>query len=238
MKPRSLALTLALLLAAAAAGAQPSGIRGDSPAIAAAERILKNAGGRETWRKRQMEVEERAYLRSGEVARIRISRDFSSRSRRIESVTSSRRILSWMSPDGGWRMRNGEVTRYARHELAAELQGFMQEPYAVYHRLAIGDPAIRVELRDDGARLLVYDSDERLLNWYQLDALGNTIGWGNLYDDSVTQHHYGPFEDLGDASLPRWGASADGNWRFEYISVRMGDHALTEPSIAEERPKP
>lgn len=204
-------------------------VRGEAAAIAAAERLLEQAGGRAAWRNRTMTVEERGFLRSGEVAQMRISRDFRSGARVIENVTPSRTIVEWLSPDGGWDMRDGKLTPLSAQTLAIELQGLKQEPYAIYHRLASNDPALRVELRDQNAALYVYDRDERVLCWFQLDAKGGLSGWGNYYDGAINQHHYGPVADMGDVNLPKWGVAANGSFRFEYVSARVTDRALAEP---------
>lgn len=208
---------------------QVAGVRGEPAALAAAERLLQNAGGREAWRARQFTVEERGFLRSGEVAQLRVSRDFQRRARMIENVTPTRTIIEWLSPEGGWVMRDGAPAPIAPAELAIELQGLRQEPYAIYHRLAHHDPALRVELREQNAVLYVYDRDERVLCWFQLDPRGGLVGWGNFYNGAINQHYYGPTADMGDANLPRWGAASNGSFRFEYVSARLRDEPLVEP---------
>ena len=147
----------------------------------------------------------------------------------IENVTPSRTIVEWLSPAGGWDLRDGTLVPLGPAALAIELQGLKQEPYAIYHRLASNDPGLRVELRDQNATLYVYDRDERVLCWFQLDATGGLSGWGNYYDGAINQHHYGPVADMGDVNLPKWGAAANGSFRFEYVSARVSDRALAEP---------
>jgi hypothetical protein len=212
---------------AAPAAAQP---RGDAGAVRAAQRLLEDAGGREAWSRRIFEVEERAYLRSGEVAELRIVRDFRRRSRLIKRRTPSQVFREWVAPDGGWVERDGVRTPMTASELAAELYGARQEPYMIYHMLATSPEQLRVALRDEGASLFVYDSDERLLSWFRLAANGSLRGWGNFFDGAINEHYYGPIVDMGDAHLPRWGAAANGGFRFEYVSGRLRDYALVEPS--------
>jgi hypothetical protein len=210
--------------------ARQEGIRGDAASIAAAERLLEQVGGKAAWRQSTFSVEERGFLRSGEVAQLRITRDLRRGARVIENVTPSRTIVEWLSPERGWVMRDGKVTPLAAAELAAELQGLKQEPYSIYHRIARNDPGIRVELREQNAMLLVYDRDERILCWFQLDARGALLGWGNLYDAKINQHYYGPTADMGDANLPKWGAATNGSFRFEYVSARLNDQPVIEPA--------
>jgi hypothetical protein len=160
------------------------------------------------------------FLRSGDVASLRIVRDFESQSRLIERAAPTP-LVEWVSPREGWVRRNGELRRMSGEELAVEIQGLKQEPYSIYHRLAENDPALRVELRENDSVLYAYDADERVLCWFQLDGKGGLVGWGNFFDGSVNQHHYGPIADMGDVNLPRWGAASNGSFRFEYVSARM-----------------
>lgn len=207
-------------------------LRGEPAALAAAERLLEQAGGRDAWRRQTFFVVERGYLRSGEVAELRISRDFVAGSRLIERRTLREAVHEWVSPYGGWVTRNGERQVMGPEELAIELQGLSQEPYSVYHRIALNDGSLRLELRDAGASLYVYEGDARLLCWFRIAPNGTLRGWGNFYDGAINEHFYGPLADMGDANLPRWGAAIDGGFRFEYVSARLGDTPLREPAPA------
>jgi hypothetical protein len=206
----------------------PHGIRGDSSSVIAAERLLASVGGRQAWTNRTFIVEERGYLRSGDVAELTISRDFSARTRLLRRTTPSVTLIEWLSPSGGWTSRNGSVTPLSPEDLAIELQGLNQEPYAIYHRLAHNDSTLRVELRDNA--LYVYESGERLLCWFNLDARSGLVGWGNFYDGSINQHWYGPLTSFGVANLPKFGAQSTGGFRFEYLAARMADTPLREPA--------
>jgi len=232
MKPSSRAWLAALALAIAGVAspeAVPSdGIRGTPEAVAAAERLLEQAGGAATWRKPVFEARERGYLSSGQVAELKITRDLARPARRLESRTPQRTIIEWISPDGGWTRHDGDEASMSAEELAAKLQGLRQEPYAIYHRIAIGDPRMRVELRDGGA-LYFFDGDERLLCWFQLAPNGVLLGWGNFYDGAINQHWYGPVADMGDANLPRFGVAASGNFRFEYLGTTLTEGPLATP---------
>jgi hypothetical protein len=222
-------LVAALCLLASPAAAQGGGVRGDAAAVAAAQRLLSQAGGAAVWRQRRFEVLERGYLRSGEVAELHIVRDFQSGSRLLERTTPSHTLVEWVSPQGGWTRRNGVLAAMNAPELAAELQGLRQEPYAIYHRLARNDPDLRAELRDEG--LYVFDRDERMLCWFPLAPNGVLLGWGNFYDGSINQHYYGPVADMGDANLPRWGLAMNGSFRFEYLRANLTDAALEAPLV-------
>ena len=219
-------LPAALLLSAEPSAAE---VRGDAAAVAASERLLAAVGGREAWADgRTFYVEERVFLRSGEVATLKIWRDMVSGARRLERITPSASFKEWLGPDGGYDSRNSVVRRMPADELALERRGLMQEPYAIYRRLALRDPAIRVELRDP-TTLFVYDDDGQVLCWFLLDQRGALVSWANFYDGAINQHFYGPMVDVGDANLPKWGASPTG-FRFEYVSARFLPEAVTQPT--------
>jgi hypothetical protein len=220
-------LFTALCWQASPAGA--AGIRGEPAAVDAARQLLAQAGGAEAWRSPHFEVRERVYLSSGAVAELRIARDLSAYSRVLESVRPGKRIVEWISSDAGWVERDGKVTPMSAAELAAERQGLRQEPYAIYHRIARDDPALRVELRDDG-QVFFFDSDERLLCWFQRAPNGVLLAWGNFYDGAINQHYYGPARDFGRYRLPRFGISSSGSMRFEYTAARALDGPPAEPA--------
>lgn len=224
------AVILAAFIGPASVAAQPGarGIRGDSTSVLAAEQLLASVGGRRAWTNRTFIVEERGYLRTGDVAELTISRDFAARTRELRRTTPGVTFIEWLSPSGGWTSRNGIVSPMPATELAIELQGLKQEPYAIYHRLAHNDSTLRVELRDNA--LYVYETGEQLLCWFNLDARSGLLGWGNFYDGSINQHWYGPLIDFGDANLPKFGLQSTGGFRFEYLAARMLDTPLREPA--------
>ena len=220
-------VTLTLSLAVSSAFGQ---VRGEPAAIATAESILQQVGGREAWRHRTLEVLETVYLPNGETGQLRIWRDFESGSRLFERRTPTGTFREWVAPGEGWITRNGAHQPMPASELAAERYGMPQEPYAVYHRLARNDPALRFELRENGASLFVFDGEERLLCWFRLAPNGVLRGWGNFFDGRINEHYYGPLDDVGDANLPRFGAAANGTFRFEYHEGRLSNAPLTEPA--------
>jgi hypothetical protein len=232
MKPSSRARLAALALAIAGVVSPVSvpadGIRGTPEAVAAAERLLEQAGGAAAWRKAVFEVRERGYLSSGQMTELTITRDLARPARRFESRRPDRTVIEWISPGGGWIQRDGEKLPMSAEELAAELQGLRQEPYAIYHRLARRDPRLRAELRDGGA-LHFFDGDERPLCWFQLAPNGVLLGWGNYYNGAINQHWYGPVADVGDANLPRFGVAANGSFRFEYLGATLTEGPLATP---------
>jgi hypothetical protein len=218
-----------LLTGACIPVAEAAQVRGEPAAVAAAERLLQHAGGRAAWANaRTFYVEERVFLQSGEEAQLKIWRDLDTGNRRLERTWPGGRYAEWLSASGGFEVRGGAVSGYSPEDLAIELQGLRQEPYAAYRRLARRDPALRVRL---GGRnmLYVHDRDEHLLCWFVLDDKGRNISWGNFWNGSINQHYYGPTVDMGDVSLPRWGVSTTGNFRFEYVAGRMTEDTVQPP---------
>lgn len=227
----ALRMVCAAFLLAFWAPSAPAQIRGEPNAVAAAERLLKVVGGRAAWANaRTFYVEERVFLRSGEVADLKVWRDFETGHRRLERTSPSGRYAEWLAANGGYEVRDGTATDYSPEDLAMELQGLRQEPYAIYRRLAKRDPALRVQLRDPTS-LYVYDRGEHLLCWFLLDGNGGLTSWGNFYNGNINQHFYGPIIDLGDANLPKWGASSNGNFRFEYVVARLNLEPVQPPAM-------
>ena len=214
-----------------AGGIQPAAaqIRGEPPAVAAAEKLLAAVGGREAWAgPRTFYVEEQVFLRSGEVADLKIWRDTVRGARRLERRTPSGKFVEWLAADGGFDARNGVVRRLPPEELAIEMRGLKQEPYAIYRQIATRDPELRVELRDTNA-LYFFGGDGQALCWFLLNDAGAPISWANFYNGSINQHYYGPLVDVGDANLPKWGASATG-LRFEYKAAKFLTTMVSQPA--------
>jgi hypothetical protein len=224
---------LALVIAGAQAmgsGQEPAkGVRGTTHAVAAAARLLEHVGGAAAWRRRQFEVTERGFLANGDELDLHIVRDFVAGRRLIERRSQSGLFVEWISAEGGWTEEKGDRHPMASAEHAVERQGLAQEPYVVYHRLAGNDRGLRVELRERDSRLLVYDERDAVLCWFRLDAIGRPTGWGNFFDGAINEHHYGPYSRLGAVSMPRWGVSTTGAFRFEYVSATLQDRELREP---------
>ena len=220
---------LAVAVLVALPGAALSKVRGEPAAVAAAERLLAAVGGREAWRSaRTFYVEERVYLASGEVGDLRIWRDLNSGARRIERKTPTSIFKEWLAAGEGFDSRDGKLRRMPPEELAMERRGLMQEPYAIYRRLALEDPTLRVELRDPRS-LYVLDGDKQLLCWFLLNDAGALMSWANVYNGAINQHYYGPIVPVGDVRLPKWGASPTG-FRFEYVGAKFLADAVTAPT--------
>lgn len=221
---------LALILVTHAALAQPAaGIRGDAAALAAARRLVESAGGTERWRSRSFELRERGYLNNGNILEMRIAYDFEQGARLIETTSLGKMTTEWLAPGAGWFERDAEMTHSSASDLAINLQAVQQEPYPIFHRIARNDPRLRVELRNSGAALYVYDADERLLCWFGLWPNGQARSWANFYNGVINQQFYGPAGRVGQATLPLWGVQQDGSYRFEHLGARFGNEPLVAP---------
>ena len=192
-------------------------ISGDSISVAAASKLLENAGGKDVWRKNYFIVYERAFLKSGQIADLKITRDLEDVTRKIESRSGKNIFEEYIGKDKGCISLNGKVEMLDSKTLEMEKEGLMQSPYYIYHRLAREDGRLHVELVDNGNRLNIYQDNDRLLCWFLLDDMGQQYSWGNFYNDKINQHFYGPYKMIGEARLPSWGSSMDGGFRFEYL---------------------
>jgi hypothetical protein len=201
----------------------------DARAVARMDAMLENVGGRQKWAAaRTLYVKEHAFLKSGEQAVVEIWRDFERLTRHLRVSSPSREYVEVISERAGWSRNNGSVTRMAAAELSEQRQGLRQEPYYVYHRLAKRDPVMTVRLEGTD-RLNVYESG-KLTCWFVLDGKDRPISWGNHFKGAVNQHWYGPLVPIGPVFLPRWGAAADGRWRFEYLDAALSTDPLELPA--------
>lgn len=196
---------------------------GDETALAKVQSLLSSVGGEDHWSRRFLYVEETAYLRSGATASVQIWRDLANTTRVIEMTSLGTVYREVLAEDAGYFVRNGERTDYSAEEFAAEKSGIEQAPYFIYHRLAKGDPNLRVTYNEDARKLEVHEVGGRLLCWFLLDEMGAILSWGNIYNGSVNRHIYGPLIDFGEARLPKWGAAIDGGWRFEYTKAVLSE---------------
>lgn len=221
-------LAIGVLGFAAPAIAAENDLEGDADAVAAAWRLLDAAGGREAWAAaRTMYAREQAYPPAidGPVD-VHIFRDLEAPSVYTEIRATGLTLRTMRTRTRGWRARNGEVTTLTVEDLAVETEGWRQEPYVFYHRLATGGAGLKVALKGDD-RLEVFDIEAgRTLCWFVLTPAGAPLKWGNIFDGEVNEHTYGPLTDLGEANLPKWGVSGDGSWRFEYVAVSFSPEPL------------
>ena len=186
-----------------------------------ANRMLENLGGREVWASaRTLYVRERAFPASlaGPI-KAEFWRDLEVPAyRSLIEGPSIRRETRW-SEKGGWVNRNGVQSELTADAITANISDWRQEPYVMYHKLAVRDSSLHLELANDN-RLEIFDEQNgKLLCWFVVDASGALLIWGNIYEGEVSEHVYGPLREFGQVSMPAWGTSTTGSWRFEYEDV-------------------
>ncbi|MGE0587703.1 MAG: hypothetical protein AB7O48_03960 [Cyclobacteriaceae bacterium] len=207
--------------------AQPSNQSKD--AWQAADQLLESLGGREIWASTKiLYVKEKAFpeslfhpvtaefwhnLEKPAYHSIIVGHDF-----RQETV--------W-DENSGWINRNGMKKEISNDDITQEIGDWSQQPYVVYHKLAIRDPLIHLVLKDGD--LQIYEGDGgRLLCWFRMDAHGRLLMWGNYYKGEIIEHVYGPTKPIGEYVMPAWGTATKGSWRFEYLELKSVDNMGTE----------
>lgn len=188
----------------------------------AADRLVESLGGQKVWAEtKTLYVKEKAFPQSlDHSVTAEFWRDLEKPEyRSLVTGPNLRRETQW-SEDGGWVVMNGKRTEMTAGAVQADVFAWAQEPYVVYHKLAVRDPSLHLVLVGEN-RLEVYLGEGgRLLCWFDLDANGALLRWGNFYQGELSEHVYGPIKPVGDYHLPAWGTSVSGSWRFEYLEAR------------------
>lgn len=201
----------------------------DSEAWQVADQLLESLGGRKVWADTKIiYVKEKAFpeslfhpvtaefwrnLEKPEYHSIIVGHDF-----RQETVWDEK---------SGWINRNGKKKDISNEDIAQEMSDWSQQPYVVYHKLAIRDPLIHPVLKDGD--LQIYEGDGgRLLCWFRMDAHGRLLMWGNYYKGEINEHVYGPTKPIGEYVMPAWGTATNGSWRFEYLELKSVENMGTE----------
>ena len=118
-------------------------------------------------------------------------------------------------------MRNTELPAGLHDEVKAFWNG---EIYVMYHRLAKGDPDLRLEKNDDNSFTAFDENLDRRLGTFWINADGELYRWRH---DDGTEYIYGPHRKFGLISFPDWGTQVDGSWSFYYVDVRWSSEAPT-----------
>ena len=186
-----------------------------------ADRMLDNVGGREPWASAQsLYVREKAFPAGIEgPLNAEFWRDLEIPAYRSLIVGPSFRRETRWSEDGGWVNRDGVQSELSADEIMSEISGWRQEPYVMYHKLALHDSSLHLVMAKNN-RLEIFDGEGgALLCWFVIDALGAPLRWGNVFDGEINEHIYGPLRNFGPIRMPAWGTSTTGSWRFEYQDV-------------------
>jgi transglutaminase-like putative cysteine protease len=96
----------------------------------------------------------------------------------------------------------------------------------MYHKLAMRDPSLHLVMAQENRIEVYLGEGGRTLCWFDLDANGALLRWGNFYQSEKSEHVYGPIKPVGEFQLPAWGTSTSGAWRFEYLDARSVNSLL------------
>ena len=224
-----IAFTLLLsLMATVANGADVSA------ANKAAEQMLEAIGGRQAWAELRNTINGSVQNRVSEptVVYAVITMDFQKPRFRIETTAQDIHVIRVINGDKNWRLRrSGNIEDVPQELVDSELRWYGAHLYRTIHRIASRDPAISLDLDDQG-RLEVFDNGERIL-WFKLDAKGEPYAFGS-YDDEIGSLS-GPWDfEVDGIRHPIWTSSSDGTWRAAIrtlsVNVPLQDHVFARPS--------
>ncbi|MBX7186478.1 MAG: hypothetical protein K1Y01_15165 [Vicinamibacteria bacterium] len=214
MKPT---LALAALLISSALPALAKQAPPEDPGPALAEKLLHAMGGRDAWaavtfvhveaRHDDLDISEpfvnRIWndLKSPRVRFWAGNGEFT-RARRIEGGVGMREL----GPEAGARLTEAQYQ--------ADRAWWEANVYRTFHRMAKRDTSLTY--RAPGPfRLEVLNADGTVLNWFVVNRKGEPMLFGAGGDERGTA--FGPLASSGSVRYPKWGARADGSWRYEIV---------------------
>ncbi len=193
---------------------------------ALAEKLLAAMGGRDAWSRVTYVHVEAIHddLDLPEPFVNRIWNDF-----------SEPRVRFWAGNDrftNGRRIAAGAGVREAGPQAGTPLNAEQYESdrgwwegnvYRTLHRMAKRDAGLAYRA-SSASRLEVLKPDGTVLNWFVLNQKGEPMLFGSGRDARGTA--FGPLASSGSVRYPKWGARADGSWRYE---IRRFEAAETVP---------
>ncbi len=212
------ALAIATVFAALTSPAATLEARpGPAAGVVLAEKLLAAMGGREAWAGvTYVHVEARHDD-------LEIPRPFVNR---IWNDFSKPRVRFWAGNDdftSARRIQDDEAIRESGPQAGARLTAEQYESdrgwweanvYRTLHRMAKRDAALSYRAAGP-ARLEVIKPDGSVLNWFVLNQKGEPMLFGSGKDALGTA--FGPLASGGGVKYPKWGARADGSWRYEIL---------------------
>ncbi len=180
-----------------------------------AEKLLAAMGGREAWSRVTFVHVEALHddLDQPEPFVNRIWNDFTEPRVRFwagnEQFTSGRSIAAGAGvreagPQGG--------TPLTSEQYESDRAWWEGNIYRTLHRMAKRDAGLSFRLASP-SRLEVLKGDGAVLNWFVLNQKGEPMLFGSGRDTRGTA--FGPLAPSGSVKYPKWGARADGSWRYE-----------------------
>lgn len=216
-------LMIAVLMTALSGGsapAQPTNpVHPSDAGVALAERLLAAMGGREAWAEVTfVHVEARHDdLDIPEPFLNRIWNDLLEPRVRFwagnDVFTSGRRIGG-----GGGVRETGPLsgTPLSAEQYESDRAWWEANVYRTIHRIARRDQALGFRAAT-ASRLEVLRADGSVLNWFVLNQKGEPMLFGSGRDERGTA--FGPLATAGRVRYPKWGARADGSWRYEILRL-------------------
>jgi hypothetical protein len=236
MRRATLILTLLLSMLTPLSHVSAEPLRGDKDAIALAERMLQTLGGKAVWAGgRAISVELTGYYaREQEPWHEIFWMDLEAPRGRFELKGETvDRTIAW-TPDGGWELNDGTLEMLGPDRRAFEIEYWRRQPVVIFHRLARGVPATRVEKGDNEFRFDVFDAEsDTLLAQFAVNMKGEPIKWGSSIGEQEFEHFFGPLQSYGGLHMPKWGGSISAVWRYEHIDVAL---MTSQPSVSFEPP--
>jgi hypothetical protein len=200
-----------------------------------ANNMLNALGGRTAWAELKNTVNGSQQNRVGEPTEVYavITMDFDKPRFRIETTAQDLHLIRVIDGDNNWRLRRtGNIENVPEALVKEELRWYEGHLYRTIHRIADRDPAISLNLDDQG-RLQVFANGERIM-WFRLDAKSEPYAFGSHADDVGSL--LGPWDLEQDGIRhPIWVSSSDGTWRAAVKSLRvnvpMRDHMFDRPAL-------
>jgi hypothetical protein len=183
--------------------------------VALAEKLLAAMGGREAWSRVAFVHVEALHddLDLSEPFANRIWNDFSEPRVRFwagnDQFASGRRIAAGA---GMWEAGPHAGTPLTAEQYESDRAWWEGNVYRTLHRMAKRDAGIAYRAVS-ASRLEVLKPDGTVLNWFVVNQKGEPMLFGTGRDNRGTA--FGPLASSGGVKYPKWGARADGSWRYE-----------------------
>ena len=188
------------------------------PAVGLALKLVVAMGGREAWANVSFVHVEAVHddLDIPEPFVNRIWNDFSRP--RVRFSAHNDRFSQTRRIDGGVGVRQSAPgsggTPLTAEEYESDRAWWEANVYRTLHRIARKDPSL--QFRAIGTtRLEIVRPNGSVLNWFVMNQKGEPMLFGAGSD--ARGGVFGPLATSGQVKYPKWGARADGSWRYEIV---------------------
>ena len=202
-------------------------LKGDPEAIELANTMIASIGGADIWsRARSLYIVEHSrHPRYGDGLVAEFWRDLQVPRETFTIENDRVTFAKGWTTEGGWTFSQGELKTKTKDEVSAdEVDYWYGEIYVMYHRLAKGDPRIRLSMGEEDGQFIAWDErSDNKLGTFWLNVEGDLYRWRHGDESEVIEYIYGPHKQFGEISFPAWGTMFDGSWSFSYEEVRVLD---------------